>query len=62
VQKALSDGSLGKKYSVIAVTTHEGVVSLSGIVETQKEKTQIGKAIAKMSGVRGVKNELRTSR
>jgi uncharacterized protein (TIGR02271 family) len=62
VRSALANGTLGRKYTVLSVSTHEGVVTLRGTVDSTKEKAQLAKGIAKMSGVRGVKNELKTLR
>jgi uncharacterized protein (TIGR02271 family) len=62
VREALANGSLGKKYSVLSVVTREGMVTLRGTVDSEKEKARIGKAVGKLSGVRGVRNELTVRR
>ena len=42
----------------VSVKTHQGVVQLSGFVETEDQIQQAGKVAADVEGVKSVKNSL----
>jgi uncharacterized protein (TIGR02271 family) len=61
VQQTLAKPGSGSElpYSNIDVSAANGVVTLKGIVGSEKEKKAIGKRVKTMSGVRSVDNQLR---
>lgn len=61
VRAALKTAGSTPDSSMIAVTTHDGVVTLRGTVSSEAEKKQFGKQVKAISGVRSIKNELKVA-
>lgn len=69
IRVAITTGSLGTTGAIpeasltsLGVQVNDGIVTLTGRVETEQERTTIATRVSGMKGVRAVKNELSVGR
>jgi hyperosmotically inducible periplasmic protein len=60
-EKLMTDNSLSLKARVISVTTNNGVVTLTGTVESKEESRKVVRIVKDVPGVNSVDNQLTIS-